>query len=78
MGGMDGARLEGVMTNLNSALQRAAADHGERPAVRIDGLGPSHSQLWEAAGRMTAGRYCAAKCSHPRSSDDRQPGPPGG
>ena len=24
MGGMDGARLEGVMTNLNGVLQRAA------------------------------------------------------
>jgi hypothetical protein len=43
MGGMDGARLEGVMTNLNRVLQRAAADHGERPAVRMDGLVLSYS-----------------------------------
>ena len=65
MGGMDGARLEGVMTNLNSALQRAAADHGERPAVRIDGLVPSHSQLWEAAGRMTAGKILRREVQPP-------------
>ena len=54
MGGMDGARLEGVMTNLNGVLQRAAADHGERPAVRMDGLVLSYAQLWDAAGRMTS------------------------
>src|SRR5271166_5762332 len=50
MGGMDAARLEGVMTNLNRVLQRAAADHGERPAVRMDGLVLSYAQLWDAAG----------------------------
>ena len=54
MGGMDAARLEGVMTNLNRVLQRAAADHGERPAVRMDGLVLSYSQLCDAAGRMTS------------------------
>src|SRR6266496_5391639 len=54
MGGMDAARLEGVMTNLNRVLQRAAADHGERPAVRMDGLVLSYAQLWDAAGRMTS------------------------
>ena len=54
MGGMDAARLEGVMTNLNRVLQRAAADHGERPAVRMDGLVLGYAQLWDAAGRMTS------------------------
>ncbi len=54
MGGMDAARLEGVMANLNSVLQRAAAHHGERPAVRMDGLVLSYAQLWDAAGRMTS------------------------
>ena len=66
MGGMDGARLEGVMTNLNSVLQRAAADHGERPAVRMDGLVLSHSQLWEAAGRMTAGKILRHEVQSPK------------
>ena len=46
--------LEGVMANLGSVLARAAADHGERPAVRLDGLVLSYSQLLDAAGRMTA------------------------
>ena len=45
--------LEGVMANLGSVLARAAADHGERPAVRLDGLVLSYSQLLDAAGRMT-------------------------
>ena len=54
MGGMDGALREGVMANLNSVLEQAAADHGERPAVRMDGLVLSYSQLWDAAGRMTS------------------------
>ena len=54
MGGMDAARLEGVMTNLNRVLERAAADHGERPAVRMDGLMLSYAELWDAAGRMTS------------------------
>ena len=53
-GGMGAARLEGVMTNLNRVLERAAADHGERPAVRMDGLVLSYAQLWDAAGRMTS------------------------
>ena len=54
MGGMDGALRESVMTNLNSVLEQAAADHGERPAVRMDRLVLSYAQLWDAAGRMTS------------------------
>ena len=42
------------MANLNSVLEQAAADHGERPAIRMDGLVLSYSQLWDAAGRMTS------------------------
>ena len=33
------------MANLSSVLAQAAADHGERPAVRLDGLVLSYSQL---------------------------------
>ena len=54
MGGIDGALRESVMANLNSVLEQAAADHGGRPAVRMDGLVLSYSQLRDAAGRMTS------------------------
>ena len=33
------------MANLSSVLAQAAADHGERPAVRLDDLVLSYSQL---------------------------------
>src|ERR1039458_155918 len=42
----------GVMANLSSVLARAAADHGERPVVRLDDMVLSYSQLQDAAGRM--------------------------
>ena len=42
------------MTNLSLVLQHAAADHGERPAVYLDGRVLSYSRLWDAAGRMTS------------------------
>ena len=42
------------MANLTSVLARAAADHGERPAVRMDGLVLSYSQLQDAAARMAS------------------------
>ncbi|MGO8882113.1 MAG: long-chain-fatty-acid--CoA ligase [Streptosporangiaceae bacterium] len=42
------------MTNLSSVLDRAAADHGGRPAVRLDGLVLTYAELRDAAGRMTA------------------------
>ena len=54
MGGIDGALMEGVMANLSSVLQQAAADHGKRPAVRMDGLVLSYFQLWNAARRLTS------------------------
>ena len=54
MGGIDGALMEGVMANLSSVLQQAAADHGKRPAVRMDGLVLSYFQLWDAARRLTS------------------------
>jgi hypothetical protein len=50
--GIDAALLEGVMANLSSVLQHAAADHGKRPAVCLDGFVLSYSQLWDAAGRV--------------------------
>jgi long-chain acyl-CoA synthetase len=46
--------LEGVMANLSSVLAQAAAEHGERPAVLLDGLVLSYSGLRDAAGRATA------------------------
>ena len=42
------------MTNLGSLLDRAAADHPDRPALRLDDLVLTYAQLREAAGRMSA------------------------
>jgi long-chain acyl-CoA synthetase len=42
------------MANLSSVLAKAAANHGERPAVRLDDLVLSYSQLRDAAGRAAA------------------------
>ncbi len=42
------------MDNLNSVFERTAAEHADRPAVRLDGLVLSYSELREAAGRATA------------------------
>jgi long-chain acyl-CoA synthetase len=49
-----GPPLEGMMANLSSVLAQAAADHGERPAVRLDGLVLSYSQLRDTAGRAAS------------------------
>src|SRR5271166_2927517 len=43
-----------MMANLSSVLAQAAADHGGRPAVRLDGLVLSYSQLRDAAGRAAS------------------------
>ena len=53
-GGIVGALVEGVMANLSTVLEQATADHGNRPAVRLDGLVLSYAQIWDAAGRMTS------------------------
>src|SRR5215471_11362361 len=42
------------MTSLYSVFEQAAAEHAERPAVRMDGRVLSYSQLHGAAGRMTS------------------------
>ena len=42
------------MTNLGSLLDRAAADHPDHPAIRLDDLVLTYAQLREAAGRMSA------------------------
>ena len=42
------------MANLGSVLAQAAADHGERPAVRLDDLVLSYAQLRDAAGRAAS------------------------
>ena len=46
--------LEGVMANLSSVLDQAAAEHGERPAVRLDNLVLSYAELRDAAGRAAS------------------------
>jgi long-chain acyl-CoA synthetase len=46
--------LEDVMANLSYMLARAAADHGERPAVRLDSRVLTYSQLENAAGRAAS------------------------
>jgi long-chain acyl-CoA synthetase len=42
------------MTSLISVFEQAAAEHDERPAVRMDGLVLSYSQLHDDARRMTS------------------------
>jgi long-chain acyl-CoA synthetase len=48
------ARWEGVMADLSSVFEQAAADHAERAAVRMDDLVLSYSELRDAAGRVTS------------------------
>ena len=48
------ARLEGMMANLSSVFEQAAADHAHRPAVRMDDFVLTYSQLQDAAGRVTS------------------------
>ena len=42
------------MSNLSSALARTAADHGDKPAVRLDDLVLTYAQLQDAADRTAA------------------------
>src|SRR6267154_5659194 len=42
------------MTNLSSVLERAAASHPGRPAIRMDDLVMSYAQLRDAAGRAAS------------------------
>ena len=42
------------MADLNSMLARTVADHGDRPAIRLDGLVLSYAQLHDTAGRLTS------------------------
>ena len=42
------------MANLGSMLERAAADHPDHPAIRLDGLVLSYAQLRDAAGRFAS------------------------
>ncbi len=42
------------MDNLNSVFERATAQHADRPAVQLDGLVLSYSELRAAAGRATS------------------------
>ena len=46
--------LEGVLANLSSVLDQAAAEYGERPAVRMDDLVLSYAELRDAAGRAAS------------------------
>src|SRR5260370_8039654 len=45
---------EGPMAPLSSLLERAAADHPGRPAIRLDDLVLTYQQLREAAGQVTS------------------------
>src|ERR1700728_1406844 len=47
------APVEGVMADLSSVFDQAAADHPDRPAVRMDGLVLSYAELQDAACRVT-------------------------
>src|ERR1700747_1128792 len=49
----DGRRLEDAMTSISALLDRAAAEHPERTALRMDDLVLTYAQLREAAGRMS-------------------------
>src|SRR5271170_3420430 len=49
----DVRRLEDAMTSISSLLERAAAEHPDSPALRMDDLVLSYAQLREAAGRMS-------------------------
>jgi len=42
------------MVNLSSLLARAAADHSERPAMRLDELVLTYEKLQDSAGRVTS------------------------
>ena len=42
------------MANLSSVLDQAAAEHGERPAVRLDSLVLSYAELRDAVGRAAS------------------------
>ena len=42
------------MANLSSLLEQASADHGSRPAVRLDSLVLSYAELRDAAARLTS------------------------
>jgi long-chain acyl-CoA synthetase len=43
-----------MMADLNSMFARTVTDHGQRPAIRLDGLVLSYAQLHDAARRLTA------------------------
>src|SRR3984957_15070726 len=49
----DVRRLEDPMTSISSLLDRAAAEHPDRAALRMDDLVLSYAQLREAAGLMS-------------------------
>ncbi len=42
------------MADLNSMFARTVTDHGQRPAIRLDGLVLSYAQLHDAASRLTS------------------------
>ena len=64
------------MANLSSVLALAAADHGERPAVRLDDLVLSYSQLRDAAAaRITSSGSRQSHARTGRSVPDVKPAP---
>src|ERR1039458_1263427 len=45
---------ESVMTNLTTVFRQAAVDHADSPAVRLDDLVLTYSELQDAADRVTS------------------------
>src|SRR5277367_6947794 len=49
----DVSRLEDAMTSISALLERAAAEHPDNAALRMDDLVLTYAQLRQAAGRMS-------------------------
>ncbi len=50
----DNAPWKAIVTNLAQALSDTAADHGDRPAVRLDDMVLTYDELLEGSRRVTA------------------------
>ena len=54
MGGVGTPGWRGLMANLSCMVEQAATDHGDSPAVGMDGGVLTYAQLWDAARRMAS------------------------
>ncbi len=50
----DNAPWKAIVTNLAQALSETAAEHGDRPAVRLDDMVLTYDELLEGSRRVTA------------------------